>query len=395
MSLFLISYWIFNVAFAIEPSKQSCTSSVEVIPYEKLLDHQLDSNKLDQISEVSKKHVIGSSSNQILSDELELLDVELVYEMAPSKIGSNHDGSAFSQQISQNCINIPSDPLKKLEKNFDGILNKIPPKKKRYIYFSWGYNRNFHSKSDATFTTNSGTFTIHDAIGKDRPSKDIMDYISPSRIPIPQYNLRVGYELNDQWDIVAGLDHMKWVFQNQIPYEVTGEYNHTVFVPHYSGDPNLLTGMTFDQVKETGDMRWLSFDHTNGYNYAHLGAIRKSNLYTSKKGSFKINTGIGAGAGLMIPQTTVKYHQDQWWNWQGVDNKFHVAGYGAHAEAKLQLEYKSFFIEPMARGTYIKVKNALVQESGERLEHSPIGSIQFIVQGGYKIPIKDRKKSRK
>jgi hypothetical protein len=26
-----------------------------------------------------------------------------------------------------------------------------------------------------------------------------------------------------------------------------------------------MAGLTFDQVKQTGDMRWLYFDHTNGY----------------------------------------------------------------------------------------------------------------------------------
>jgi len=274
------------------------------------------------------------------------------------------------------------------------LLPGDPPEKKHMIYFTWGYNRNFHSKSDATFTTNSGTFTIHDAIGYDRPSRDILDYVVPSRIPIPQYNLRVGYVLNEHWDIVAGLDHMKWVFQNQFQYEVTGDYNQTVFIPHESGDPTLLTGLTFDQVKETGDMRWLHFDHTNGYNYAHLGAIYKSNFFSSRNGDFKIETGIGAGAGLMIPQTTVKYHQGTWWNWQGVDNNFHVAGFGGHAEAKLQFEYKNFFLEPIVRGTYIKINNALVQESGEKLEHTPIGSVQFIVQGGYKIPLSQRKRKK-
>ena len=75
-----------------------------------------------------------------------------------------------------------------------------------------------------------------------------------------------------------------------------------------------------------------------------------------------------------------------------MDNNFHVAGFGGHAEAKLQFEYKNFFIEPIVRGTYIKINNALVQESGEKLEHTPIGSVQFIVQGGYKIPLSKRKR---
>lgn len=368
-------------------------TAVEVVPYEKLESHQLGDSKIDQLSEVSKNHVVKSAEQKILPEEIELLDVELVYESDPIPLVQT--SSTESKEMSAEtplCFPQNTDPVQQLTQQVGDILKTDPPKKKRYIYFTWGYNRGFHSKSDATFTTQDGTFTIHDAIGYDRPSKDYRDYVYPSRIPIPQYNLRIGYQVNEKWDIVAGLDHMKWVFDNNLKYEISGDYNHTLFVPHDSGDPALLTGLTFDQIKETGDARWLSFEHTNGYNYAHLGAVYKTNLFTSRNGDFKIETGLGGGAGLMIPQTTVKYHQDSWWNWQGVDNNFHIAGYGAHAEAKVQLGYKNFFLEPVVRGTYIKVSNALVQKSGERLEHTPIGSIQFIVQGGYKIPIKERKK---
>lgn len=363
----------------------------EVIPYEKLSEHNLSEQKIDELSAISKDHVIKSSENQITGEELELIDVELVYEQAPIMLSNPIALHPLSPDPSPLCFPQRQSPLESLTKDVESVF-KVDPPKKRMIYFSWGYNRGFHSKSDATFKTADGTFTIHDAVGHDRQSKDILDYVIPSRIPIPQYNLRIGYQLNDHWDIVAGLDHMKWVFDNQLKYEVTGDYNHTVFVPDPSGDPALLTGLTFDQVKQTGDVRWLSFEHTNGYNYVHAGAIYKSNLFTSRNGDFKIDTGIGAGAGIMVPQTTVKYHQDTWWNWQGVDNQFHVAGFGGHAEAKIQLGYKNFFIEPVVRGTYIKINNALVQSQGEVLEHTPIGSIQFIVQGGYKIPIKERKK---
>ncbi len=365
-----------------------------IIPYEKLSDYNLTDEKIDQLSELSKNHVVTSSENQITKDELELVDVELVIEEAPLILSSEVSKKPnLLDDPTPLCFPSQKSPLQTLTQDLDRVF-KLDPPKKRMIYFSWGYNRGFHSKSDATFKTKDGTFTIHDAVGHDRQSKDILDYISPSRIPIPQYNLRIGYQVNDNWDIVVGLDHMKWVFDNQLKYEVTGDYNHTVFVPDASGDPALLTGLTFDQVKQTGDVRWLSFEHTNGYNYVHAGAVYKNNLFTSRNGDFKIGTGLGAGAGMMVPQTTVKYHQDSWWNWQGVDNQFHVAGFGAHAEAKVQLGYKNFFIEPVVRGTYIKINNALVQSKGEVLSHTPIGSIQFIVQGGYKIPLKERKKSK-
>lgn len=354
----------------------------------------VNEEQLEKLSETSLHHVVGSAENQIEKDELELLDVEIVEEdglTVPLEPSAQTGAAELPPQAAQCTPMVQTTAALTLFEDVSKIIPVQQPKKKRYIYFTWGYNRNFHTTSDATFQTKDGTFTIHDAIGYDRPSYDWRDYVYPQRIPIPQYNLRVGYEINDNWDIVAGLDHMKWVFQNQYRYEVTGDYNHTVFVPHPSGDPALLQGLSFDEVKETGDMRWLSFDHTNGYNYVHVGGIYKSNLFTSANGNWKLDTGLGFGAGLMVPQTTVKYHQDGWWNWEGVDNNFHIAGFGGHAEAKMQLGYKNFFIEPVVRGTYIKINNALVQSSGEKLSHTPIGSIQFIVQAGYKIPLRYRK----
>lgn len=391
-----MKYIIFTVILVLPQfsfSQETQGSVVVVVPYENFGQYQLGDQQVDKLAEISKNHVIGSSENQITKDELELIDVELVFEGEPFKIKTE---TSFSEQkiiASPLCLRpVQKSPLSILDSELENIFQTQKPKSKRKIYFSWGYNRNFHTKSDATFHTKEGTFTIHDAVGHDRPSYDWKDYVYPTRIPIPQYNLRVGYELNDHWDIVAGLDHMKWVFQNQLKYEVTGDYNHTVFVPHESGDPALLQGLTFDEVKQNKDMRWLTFDHTNGYNYVHLGGIYKVNLLTSKNSNFKIDAGVGGGFGLMIPQTSVRYHQDGWWNWDVVDNQFHIAGGGVHGEAKLQFSYKNFFLEPVVRGTYIKINNALVQSSGERLEHTPIGSVQFIVQGGYKIPLKERKK---
>ena len=57
--------------------------SAQTIPYEKLSDHHLSDQKIDQLSELSKNHVLKSAENQITKDELELVDVEVVFENEP------------------------------------------------------------------------------------------------------------------------------------------------------------------------------------------------------------------------------------------------------------------------------------------------------------------------
>lgn len=281
----------------------------------------------------------------------------------------------------------------------NSILNKIEDqnlKEKKFnpgqIYFIWGYNRAWHSKSDATFTTPEGTFTIKDAHGNDRPSTELKDYVIPSHFLIPQYNLRLGYQLTPNWSIEGGMDHMKWVFDNQRKYEVVGEYSNTVFVPD-PNDPANLFGLNFDQVKETGNMQWLKFEHTDGYNYAFVAGVYKHNLYSTQNDKFKIDALGGAGLGPMIPKTKVVMHQNSWWNFDGLDNKFHIAGLGSHVEGKLRLTYGPVFAEGAARFTYVKIKDALVDGSDtRRLEQTPISSLEIIGAVGITINTKKKKK---
>jgi hypothetical protein len=258
------------------------------------------------------------------------------------------------------------------------------------IYFFWGYNRGWHSKSDVTFRTSDGTFTIYDAHGTDRPSKEFKTYVNPATFSVPQYNFRLGYQLNPKWSIEGGMDHMKWVFDNTRQYQVDGEFSSTVFVRDPNDEHNLF-GLSFDQVKESGDMRWLRFEHTDGYNYAFVASTYTQNLLTSRDEKWKLDGIGGAGIGLMIPRTDVSIHRDQWWNYDALNNKFKIAGYGVHAEGKLRISYKNMFAEASGRYTGIKIDNALVNDRGDRMEHTPIHSFQFIFGGGVYMPLGSNK----
>jgi hypothetical protein len=294
--------------------------------------------------------------------------------------------------------NLKSEPLT-LSKQTNDIISKLENQKiqeKKFnpgqIYFIWGYNRAWHSKSDATFTTPEGTFTIKDAHGNDRPSTDFKDYVKPSHFLIPQYNYRMGYQLTPKWSIEAGMDHMKWVFDENRKYQVEGNYSNTVFVRD-PNDPHNLFGLNFDQVKASGDMSWLKFEHTDGYNYAFVAGVYKQNLYTTRNEKFKIDALGGAGLGPVIPKTKVIMHQNGWWNFDGLDNKFHIAGMGGHAEGKLRLTYGRVFAEGAARFTYIKINDALVDGTdSRRLEQTPISSLEIIGAVGVTINSKKKKK---
>jgi hypothetical protein len=256
------------------------------------------------------------------------------------------------------------------------------------IYISWGYHRGYHGVSDVQFKTPEGTFTVHDAAGKDRPTPFTFDeYFNPKNISIPQYNLEIGFMFNSKWGIELQHDHMKWVFDNKRPYEMSGEYDHLVAVKNAdpSADWDSIEMVPFSEAKARKDGSWMAFEHSDGYNYPSIGVVRKFDLYSTKNNAVAVSGLVGGGVGLMIPKTKVMFHQDQAWNWEGLDNKFHIAGGGAHLNAKLRVTLLTkFYVQAVARGTYIKVKDALVDGSESRMEHlQPISSIQFIGQVGY------------
>lgn len=286
-----------------------------------------------------------------------------------------------------------SDQMKSITLN--GDIDKKP--NVHQIYFSWGWHKGYHSNTDVKFTTPDGTFTIHDAVGKDRPSPfDPKIYFNPSTISIPQFNMELGVMFNEKWGMELKQDHMKFVFDSSRPYEITGDYSHQVVVTneHPTSEWDQQIPVDFSVAKANKDASWLQFEHTDGYNYASLGAVYNQRLYQTKNEKFKIDSRFGAGAGLMIPKTKVMMHQDRQWNWEGLDNFWHIAGGGVHGEAKLRFTFwDSVFLQAATRGTYIKVKDALVDGTDSRMEHiQPIASVQFIGQIGYTHTFKPKKK---
>jgi len=75
-------------------------------------------------------------------------------------------------------------------------------KGKFYIY--WGGNRETFSKSDITFSGTGYDFTLQDVSAHDKPKGWHIDYINPARMTIPQTNFRIGYFINDKYNISIG-----------------------------------------------------------------------------------------------------------------------------------------------------------------------------------------------
>jgi len=216
-------------------------------------------------------------------------------------------------------------------------------KGKFYVY--WGGNRESFTKSDIRFKGADYDFTLYDVQAHDKPKGWHVDYINPGNMTIPQTNFRMGYFINDHYNISLGVDHMKYVMYQDRTVNYSGYYPNP---GTYNENP------TGNQL--TLDEKFLTFEHTDGLNYINTEIARVddiSSLFSlPNTDKFQINTVGGIGAGLLFPKTNAmvlskERHDD-----------FHISGYGVSAKVGLNFTFfKHFFLQTELKGGYINMND--------------------------------------
>ena len=218
--------------------------------------------------------------------------------------------------------------------------------KKGKFFISWGGNRESYSKSDITFKGDSYNFTIKDATANDKPKGWHIDYLNPTRITIPQTNVKIGYYISDNYMISFGVDHMKYVMNRNESRRLEGyiDLPDSELGSMYNGIYNN------EQFLVTED--FLMFEHTNGLNYVYLEFARVDDIssifHIQNTDKIQVNFTEGVGAGILYPKSnTTLLQKDRY-------DEFHLAGYGISVNAGLNLTFfKHFFIETDLKGGFI------------------------------------------
>lgn len=223
--------------------------------------------------------------------------------------------------------------------------DKYTAHNKGKFYIFWGGNRESFSKSDIHFEGDNYNFTLNNVGASDKPKGWQIDYVNPARMTIPQTNFRIGYFLNDHYNISIGLDHMKYVMdQNQV-VNINGTINEGgQFDGTYNNEPITLTP------------DFLTFEHTDGLNYINTEFSRVDDISKIFKirntDKIQLNITEGVGAGFLYPKTNAmllgkERHDD-----------FHISGYGVSAKVGLNLTFlKHFFIQTELKGGYINMND--------------------------------------
>lgn len=232
------------------------------------------------------------------------------------------------------------------------------------MYFQWGYNRDWYTKSDVHFKDGDKyDFTIYDMVARDQPDFGYFKQ-HPLDITIPQNSYRIGIYLNKEQThaIEINYDHAKYVQIDNQTLRMKGQIN----------------GKQIDADTNLGQY-FVHLEHTNGANFYHLNYVGQTEIWHNKKKDRKAATLIWkAGGGIVIPKSFVILM------YQKLDNKFHVAGYIFSGEVGTRYyPGKNIFLEATVKGGYANYLNSLAIGTGH-ISHS-FGYFEVVGLVGYDL----------
>ena len=196
------------------------------------------------------------------------------------------------------------------------ICIQFQAQEKHQFYTYWGWNRAIFTNSDITFTSPDYNFTLENVSAHDRPTDfAINPYLNPGKMTVPQYNFRIGYYINSKISISIGVDHMKYVVDDNQIATIRGKIalNNNKYNGNYNGE-------TIELAED-----FLRFEHTDGLNYINSDIRRHFELFfihSKKRKIITFGAQIGLGAGIYYPRTSSillnKRHKDE----------FKICGFG-------------------------------------------------------------------
>ncbi|WP_198175311.1 hypothetical protein [Spirosoma telluris] len=242
-------------------------------------------------------------------------------------------------------------------------------KQRGSFYFTWGYNRDWYTKSTIHFrntTTDNYDFTFIDAKAHDRP--DLHDFYKLDNLTVPQYDMNLGYFFNDKHDLGIELswDHLKYIVTDNQMMHVQGQ------IRGHQIDKDTLVTPDFVHLQ-----------HTNGNNYLMLNLVKRQKLWQSKAFQLSAIGKVGGGPLISYTISTVLGNNDEGY--------FHYHGMVAALSAGLKLDiFKYFFLQTDLQGAWVDYTNTRLGADHQGLATHHFYSLQYKYQFGFNFPLGKR-----
>lgn len=235
------------------------------------------------------------------------------------------------------------------------------------IYFEWGYNRDFYSKSDMHFSNGDKyNFTLYGVRATDHPDYEAF-LEKPIDITIPQNSCRLGFYVDSKREhaIEINFDHAKYVMIDGQKLRMSGVINETPFL--------------FDTVVTRN---FIHVEHTNGANFLMLNYFGQTPLILREKSRLTLVYRVGGG--IVVPRSDIILMGKR------LDNKYHVAGYIGAGEVGSRFYFlRGLFLEASVKVGYANYLDALALEGG-KISHAFFFT-EFIGLVGYELTLKRKK----
>jgi hypothetical protein len=246
---------------------------------------------------------------------------------------------------------------------------------KHKIYLYWGYNRERFSTSTIQFKGPEYDMTFHNLKAKDRPSPLSTIYLNPTKMSIPQYNIRIGYYITDRMSISFGSDHMKYVVIQNQQTSLSGNI-HTTENTQYNGIYNNKP------IKLSDDL--VRFEHTDGLNVATLEVDYAIPLI--KENKFALQTLAGIGGAWVICRSDVAIFNNS------INNRFHLSGKAIVGKAGFRAHFgKHFFATTETKVGCINLPDVLIHNDEPKRANHRFTFQEMYVAIGIKYNLRKKK----
>ena len=303
------------------------------------------------------------------------------------------------------CIDsLAQNTVQKAEKGTETVaakseLRELYPRKGKYFVY-WGYNRAAYSPSTIEFKEGWYDFTIHDVRATDAPTNPNSQYYGLTTFTIPQFNVRVGYYLNDKNFISFGFDHMRYTMSKQSARlsghintgANAGTYNNTEVVV---GEDAEVANSGESIIEKLPGGFVTNYEHCDGLNDFTFEAGHLEQIWISKNRKHALCVVGTAGIGGVITDTDADVlgmapRHDM----EGNKKAYHLAGYSFCTSMGLQFDFckRGFFLFKVKAG-YMNLPDIFTtMEGGRASQHftyiEPMGVF------GYNFALKKHKKQQ-
>ncbi len=226
--------------------------------------------------------------------------------------------------------------------SFSGMAQVKKHKKKNStsagtLTFYWGYNRSYYTHSNIHFIGNDYDFTLKDVVAKDRPDPFSFGvYFNPTTITVPQYNTRIGYYFKDKWQLSFGIDHYKYVMQDQ---------NHVLLNGFIAQGVDTNWAGNYNDEPVVTDIDQFHYENTNGCNFLRFELMRSFELLQfGNQRQIALTGHLGAGVGPILTFNDLNFAQQHTFATPS------ISGYGVGVNGSLRLEFFRHFFMSMESG---------------------------------------------